>query len=93
MFKAIDERNAFDRNANLALKLSAFFNEKGEFNHNKYTLSIPTNVAGSENSVQYITDKQTGQKFRIIMDSNGKLISSSKVIGDNKAAEKTPSIK
>jgi hypothetical protein len=93
LFKAIDERNAFDRNANLALKLSPFFNEKGEFNHNKYTLSIPTNMAGSENSVQYITDKQTGQKFRIIMDSNGKLISSSKVIGDNKAAEKTPSIK
>ena len=93
LFKAIDERNAFDRNANLALKLSPFFNEKGEFNHNKYTLSIPTNMAGSENSVQYITDKQTGQKFRIIMDSNGKLISSSNVIGDNKAAEKTPSIK
>lgn len=93
LFKAIDERNAFDRNANLALKLSPFFNEKGEFNHNKYTLSIPTNMGGSENSVQYITDKQTGQKFRIIMDSNGKLISSSKVIGDNKAAEKTPSIK
>lgn len=93
LFKAIDERNAFDRNANLALKLSPFFNEKGEFNHNKYILSAQQNIGGTGNSVQYITDKQTGQKFRIIMDSNGKLISSSKVIGDNKAAEKTPSIK
>lgn len=85
IFKAIDERNAFDRNANLALKLSPFFNERGEFNNNKYVLNNAVDNADGT-SVKYITDSRSGDRYRVIYDKDGKLISSSKIITDKKAS-------
>lgn len=86
LFKAIDERNAFNRNANLALSLTPFFNENGQFNGNKYNISANYTDQGG-NRVEYIDDKQSGQQFRVIYDKSGKLISSSKVVQDNKGAK------
>lgn len=86
LFKAIDERNAFNRNANLALQLTPFFDANGKFNGNKYNIASNYTANNGEN-VQYIEDKQTGDRFRVIYDQNGKLISSSKVIKDNSSAQ------
>lgn len=40
MFQAIDNRNAFVRNANLALELTPYFDSYGRFNGNKYNIAL-----------------------------------------------------
>jgi hypothetical protein len=83
IFKAIDERNAFNRNANLALQTTPYFDQYGNFNGQKYQIASKYNSPDGQN-VQYIEDRETGQKFRVIYDKDGKLISSTKIVTDNK---------
>ena len=84
LFEAIDNKNAFNRNANTALQLTPFFDANGNFNGNKYQIGNKYNT-NDGGRVEYIQDKNTGQQFRVIYDKDGKIMSSSKVTTDNKS--------
>lgn len=86
-FKAVDERNAFDANGNLALKLSPYFNAKGEFNGNDYNINAKY-MAETGNTFKYDTDTK-GNVYKTMYDKNGKIIPNSRIITDKSASKNT----
>ena len=72
LFKAIDDRNAFNRNDNLELKLTPYFDANGRFNGNKYNIGLGIDNDQYESSLETLPN---GQQRVITRDKKtGKLV-------------------
>lgn len=84
IYTRIAENAKLNREGNLLMKMFPNFNQYGEYNGNPFIPRTPVGI-GANSGVRYITDPNNGSRYRVIYDANGKPISSSKVIADNKA--------
>lgn len=85
IFSKIAQNRALNRNGNLIQQLAPNFNSYGQFNGNQRYFTTNTDSSPAGAGIQYVTDPNSGQRYRVMLGPDGKLISSSKVIQDKTA--------